>query len=212
MAFPLLPSLVADPKVAIPQSGEWTKPNAQNTLTGLVDSLKVAANKYSNISSIPDVWAHPILMRSILSDDQHPQYGRYVAEWRGLLAIMALRKMRGLSKLQVVSIEIPTADKLQDDAPEFLKVLVRSIPLEYLQMQNDGTIKDKPGIQAKIQLLTYDNHPLGIFWPSILICPALGLEKYQPHDIAWWGNDGLMDPISSLSNDEKNSYMHGYRM
>lgn len=205
MAFPLLPSLVADPKVAIPQSGEWTKPNAQNTLTGLVDSLKVAANKYSNISSIPDVWAHPILMRSILSDDQHPQYGRYVAEWRGLLAIMALRKMRGLSKLQVVSIEIPTADKLQDDAPEFLKVLVRSIPLEYLQMQNDGTIKDKPGIQAKIQLLTYDNHPLGIFWPSILICPALGLEKYQPHDIAWWGNDGLMDPISSLSNDEKNS-------
>ena len=205
MAFPLLPSLIADPKVAIPQSGEWTKPNAQNTLTGLVDSLKVAANKDSNISSIPDVWAHPILMRSILSDDQHPQYKQYVAEWRGLLAIMALRKMRGFSKIQVVSIEIPTIDKLQDDAPEFLKVLARSIPLEYLQMQHDGTIKDKPGIQAKIQLLTYDNHPLGIFWPSILICPALGMEKYHPLDIAWWGNDGLMDPISALSNDEKNS-------
>lgn len=205
MAFPLLPGLIDDPKVAIPRSGEWTKPNAQNTLTGLVDSLKVGANKHSNISSIPDIWAHPILMRSILSNTDHPQYARYVAAWRGLLAIMALRKMRGFSKLDIVNIEIPTVDKLAKDAPEFLKVLARSIPQDYLQMQQDETIKDKSGIQAKIQLLIYEKHPLGIFWPSILICPALGLDKYHPQDISWWGNDGLMGPISSLSNDEKNS-------
>lgn len=171
----------------------------------MVNGLKVAANKHSNISSIPDVWARPILVRSILGDTTHPQYEQYVAEWRGLLAIMALRKIRGFNNLRLNSIEIPTTDKLRDDDPEFLKVLARSMPLEYLELQNDGTIKDKTGVQAKIQLLSYDNHPLGIFWPSVLICPALGLDNYRPQDIAWWGNDGIMDPIGSLSKDEKNS-------
>lgn len=197
MAFPLLPSLKIDSKVAIPKNGEWTI-SSQNTLSGLVDGLKVSANKNSSISSIPDIWARPILMQSILGDSTHPKYKQCVAEWRGLLAIMALRKMRGLSHLHIASIEIPTADRLSDDAPAFLRVLARSVPVEYLQRQDDDTIKDKTGIQAKIQLLTYDEHPLGIFWPSILICPALELETYHPTDIPWWSHEGIIDPISSL--------------
>jgi hypothetical protein len=48
MDFPFLPSLKTNSQIAIPKSGEWTA-NSQNTLTGLVDSLKVAANKHSNI-------------------------------------------------------------------------------------------------------------------------------------------------------------------
>lgn len=204
MAFLLLPSLSANSNVAIPKSGEWTT-SSQNTLSDLVNGLKVAANKHSNISSIPDVWARPILVRSILGDPTHPQYEQYVAEWRGLLAIMALRKIRGFNNLHLNTIELPTTDKLRDDDPEFLKVLARSVPLEYLELQNDGTIKDKPGVQAKIQLLSYDNHPLGIFWPSVLICPALGLNQYWPQEIPWWGHEGIMDPIGSLSKEEKNS-------
>lgn len=204
MAFPLLPSLKTDSKVAIPKNGEWTI-SAQNTLSGLVEGLKVAANKKSNISSIPDIWARPILMQSILGDSTHPKYEQCVAEWRGLMAIMALRKMRGLSHLHIANVEIPATDRLHDDDPVFLKVLARSLPMEYLQMQNDDTIKDKTGIQAKIQLLTYDEHPVGIFWPSILICPALELATYHPIDIPWWSHEGIIDPISSLSNDEKNA-------
>lgn len=48
MAFPLLPSLKIDSKVAIPKNGEWTI-SSQNTLSGLVDGLKVSANKNSSI-------------------------------------------------------------------------------------------------------------------------------------------------------------------
>lgn len=59
MAFPLLPSLKTDSKVAIPKNGEWTI-SAQNTLSGLVEGLKVAANKKSNISSIPDIWGRAL--------------------------------------------------------------------------------------------------------------------------------------------------------
>lgn len=145
MDFPFLPSLKTNSQIAIPKSGEWTA-NSQNTLTGLVDSLKVAANKHSNISSIPDVWARPILMRSVLGDELHPQHELYVAEWRGLLAIMAMRKMRGLNHVKLHSIGIPTLDKIQNDTPNFLKVLARSIPQSYAEEQKDETIKNQTDI------------------------------------------------------------------
>lgn len=166
----------------------------------------MAANKHSNISSIPDVWARPILMRSVLGDELHPQHELYVAEWRGLLAIMAMRKMRGLNHVKLHSIGIPTLDKIQNDTPNFLKVLARSIPQSYAEEQKDETIKNQTDIQAKIQILTYDDKPLAILWPSILICPAVGLDEYWPKDIPWWKHDGLGDPIQSLSVEERNLF------
>ena len=56
MAFPLLPSMQDETKVAFTDPGKWIS-SGQNTLKGLVDSLKVNANNQSTISSIPDVWA-----------------------------------------------------------------------------------------------------------------------------------------------------------
>lgn len=208
MSVPLLPSLKQDSKIAIPKSGEWVT-DSSTTLGGLVDSLKVAADKHSDISSIPDVWARPILMHSILSDKTHPLYERYVAAWRGILAIMALRKIRNFSSIQLEAVEIPETDRLRDSDPAFLKVLARSVPLEYLQTQNDETIKSKTGIQAKIQILTFgDSQPLAIIWPSILLCPAIGLaeNKDRLREVPWWKVDGIDDPINYLSTDEKNSF------
>lgn len=208
MAHPLLPSLNEHSNIAINQSGQWIT-GLQNTLSGLVDSLKVGTNKKTDISSIPDIWARPILVRSILNDVTHPQHKRYVGEWRGLLAILAFRRTRGFKQIKLMSVEIPTIDALRDNDPEFLKVLARSMPVDYLKMQNDETIKGKAGVQAKVQLLVYDDRPIGIFWPSILICPALDLElaidALPAHDIAWWNYDGIKDPIEYLSKEENNS-------
>lgn len=52
MPIPLLPALkdaTSENKIAINKPGEWSD-GAQNTLSNLVDSLKVAAGKESNIS------------------------------------------------------------------------------------------------------------------------------------------------------------------
>lgn len=205
MSFPLLPSLKKDDnKIALPNSGEWIT-GSQNTLTGLVDSLKVKSDNKSSISSIPDVWARPILMHSILSDEKHLQYNKYVSEWRGILTIMAMRKMRGLNKIKLFVIEVPEVSGLKNSDTEFMKVVARSIPDDYLERQQDETLKSKPGIQAKIQLLTYEDKPLAILWPSILICPAVGLGDYSTLDIPWWRGNGLNDPIQYLSTEEKNS-------
>lgn len=204
MAFALLPPLKKDSNIAINQSGKWVT-GSQNTLTNLVEGLKVSSDKDSDISSIPDIWARPILVRSILGDTDHEQHKQFVAEWRGLLTILAMRKIRSFTGFNVLSIEIPTTDKLRDSDPDFLKVLARSVPAEYLKMQKDGTIKDKADIQAKIQLLVFNERPVAIFWPSTLICPAVDLEKVTNHNIPWWNYDGIVDPINHLSKDEKNS-------
>lgn len=202
MSIPLLPSLNNNSKISLTRSGEWVVDTA-NTLPGLVDSLKVVANKDSDISSIPDVWARPVLVESILMDVAHPKHQVYVDEWRGILGIMAMRKIRGFSKVGMQSYDIPALDKLPKDANAFLRVIARSIPQEYLDKQDDNTLQS--GVQAKIQILTYDDKPLAIIWPTTLVCPAVELNTYCADEIPWWDFDGMHDPIKDLSDDEKNA-------
>lgn len=202
MSIPLLPSLNNNSKISLTRSGEWVVDTA-NTLPGLVDSLKVVANKDSDISSIPDVWARPVLVESILMDVAHPKHQVYVDEWRGILGIMAMRKIRGFSKVGMQSYDVPALDKLPKDANAFLRVIARSIPQEYLDKQDDNTLQS--GVQAKIQILTYDDKPLAIIWPTTLVCPAVELNAYCADEIPWWDFDGMHDPIKDLSDDEKNA-------
>ena len=203
MAFPLLPSMQEETKVAFTDPGKWIS-SGQNTLKGLVDSLKVNANNQSTISSIPDVWARPLLVELILKAPAHLQHEMYVRVWRGILAIIALRKLHNFTDLTYASIEIPEVTKLKDDAPDFLKVLSRTIPLQYLEKQNDETLY--AGIKAKIQVLNWKNRPLAILWPGTLVCPAMDIDKYTAdRSVPWWGIDGLQDPTEFLSSEEKNS-------
>lgn len=206
MLFPLLPKLTKDSKIAFSDAGKWLT-GETNRLSSLVDSLEVSDNVNSNISSIPDIWARPILVRDILIDKNHTQHAKYVEEWRGILGILAMRKVRFLRNLSLASVEIP--ETVRDSDPEFLKVLARSfIPDNYVELEGDSNLN--PGIKAKIQIVLYDEKPLAIVWPSILVCPAISLDKYHTRDIEleipWWRNDGLHDPIPYLSVDEKNSF------
>lgn len=203
--IPLLPSLKEDSKVAISKRGQWMS-NQQNTLPGLTDSLKISTNSRSTINSIPDVWARPVLFQKILFKENHPLHKKYVAQWRGLLAIMALYKYRGYDTPKLYSIEIPEIDKIDEkETPGFLQVLAKSIPDSFLDYEKDKTLDNKMGIQAKIQTVTLKERPLGIIWPEILIAPAVDLEMADRRisDIAWWHYDGLNDPIESLSDDER---------
>lgn len=202
MPIPLLPSLKEENKIAITKRGEWIS-NSQNTLANLVDSLKVAANSESQISSIPDVWARPALYEIILLNDKHPLHEKYKQEWRGILAIMALRKLRNFDGIQLQTVDLPEAGKIKDSDPAFLKVVARSLPDTYKKEQNDQTLK--AGQSAKIQIITYGHIPLAISWPSILLCPALNLEENRIRDVAWWKQDGINNPLPDLSSDEKNS-------
>lgn len=200
--IPLLPGLKEQNQIAIVKRGEWNS-DAQNTLPNLVQSLKVSANHDSRISSIPDVWARTRLYEIVLHKEDHPLHEKYKAEWRGILTMMALRQIRGFDKIQLQTVVVPEITQLKDDDPEFLKVIARSLPDDYRENENDPTLK--AGEAAKLQVVSYDDFPLAICWPNILICPALDLDKHRDRDVAWWKQDGLHDPISELNDEEKNS-------
>lgn len=198
MSIPLLPRLNEENKISITKRGEWIS-DTQNKLKNLVTDLKVTTDYKSNITSIPDLWARPAMYEMVLFDEKHHLHQKYLAEWRGILAMLAFREMRNLKNIKREEILVPEKAKLADDAPSFLKVLAGLLPEEYKEYP-DNTVESG----YKIQLLTHAERPLAIIWPTILLCPAVGLSDSVGSDcVSWWSINGINDPVSSLSDQEK---------
>ena len=72
------------------RAGRWETPG---DLGGLADSLKIGADRARSgeVKSIPDVWAQVQVFQQALLDKRHPTHLAAVAEWRGLLALIALQ-------------------------------------------------------------------------------------------------------------------------
>lgn len=197
--IPLLPSMKDSCQIATGQPGEW-RADSQTSLGSLVESLNVTAKEESNISSIPDIWARPAAFEMILFDKDHQMHQRFLNEWRGILAILALREIRGINKLKVHSISIPYPENLKSTDSSLLKLFSRMLP-ETLKRYPDESVSDG----VKLQVFSYNDNPLAIIWPSLLICPAVELRCPYNANISWWTDDGITDPLiqNSLNNDEK---------
>lgn len=197
MSIPLLPSLKEENKIAITKRGQWASDH-QTSLSGLVDGLKVTADAQSSITSIPDLWARPAMYEMVLFDEKHHLHNKYLAEWRGILAMLALRDMRNFKDIKKEEIILPEISKIPANSFSFFKVIASLLPDEYKKYK-DNTIDSG----YKIQILTYAERALAIVWPTILVCPAIGLDKMIDRSVSWWNVDGISDPISSISEQEK---------
>lgn len=194
MSIPLLPRLNDDNKIAITKRGEWQS-EQQNTLRNLVSDLKVTSDYKSDITSIPDLWARPTMFEMVLFDKKHNLHKKYVSEWRGILAIMALREIRNFKDIDIVRVELPEQSQIKDDAPKFLRAVVSMLPKGYQDYKDDTG--------SNIQIITYSGRPLALVWPSILICPSANLNPGLERNVSWWNITGIEDPINSLSDTEK---------
>ena len=77
-------------------------------LNTLSDDLKAEQiSGYFEIDSIPDVWARPLLFEMALYDKDHPLHPRVIGEWRGLMAMIALKELRSFNELSVKEITLP---------------------------------------------------------------------------------------------------------
>lgn len=198
-SIPLLPRLNDEKKIAFSKRGEW-KSDSQNTLPNLVKDLKVTTDYKSTITSIPDLWARPAMYEMVLFNENHHLHKQYLEQWRGILAILALREMRNFKDVKCHSIILPKTTKLAEDAPVFLKVLANMLPEEYKsEKYKDETVDNG----YKIQLISYQERSVAIVWPTILLCPAVSLDYQIDRSISWWEYNGIKDPVSSLSDQEK---------
>lgn len=193
MPTPLLPSLKED-KVAIARRGEWIS-ESQNTISDLVDDLKVAVNSKTDINSIPDIWARPAMYEAILGDESHHLHQKFVAEWRGILAIIALREARGLKNIKLEKFIVPDACELTGAEPKFEQVVAKLLPEKFKKFGMDQN--------SIMQIFTINNKPLAFVWPGLLLCPAVGLDKIIVNNISWWNDRDISDPTKFLSDAEK---------
>lgn len=199
MSTPLLPRLNDDSSIAITKRGVWQSAQ-QNTVGNLVSSLKVTSDDKSAITSIPDLWARPAMFEMVLFDKKHHLHAKYEAEWRGILAMLALREVRSFQGIEVAEIKIPETNVMKEDIPTFLRVAADMLPEEY------RTYKNETGLN--IQILTYidgkEKRPLAIVWPTVLVCPAVNLTgRSTSCKVSWWDANGIGNPIPSLTEQEK---------
>ena len=195
MAFPLLPPLKKDGDglAVLPKTGTWEQVSAV-ALNNIADNLAVTKidGKFIDIDSIPSMWARPLLFEIALYDDGHPMHDCVVGEWRGLLAVLALKERRKFS-LETKLITIPDGD--DGKTPEFLQALRKLLPQQTLDA---GTTWNK------LYLILFKGKPIGITSPTTLVCTAVDYTDLIS-DVPWFNGQVLSDPIDNLDADEKSA-------
>ena len=94
MPNPLLPRLIANNQVTtFGHAGRWEKRESAE-LERISEGLDVADTKIASaeVDSIPSMWARPLLFEMALYDTRHPMHRRILGEWRGMLALLALKE------------------------------------------------------------------------------------------------------------------------
>lgn len=91
----LLPKMSENANIALPEiTGIWYESTGK-VLSQISDAIAITEFELKTVvSSIPDVWARPLLFWSALRDDNHPLHEKILQEWKGLLSLLALSKVK----------------------------------------------------------------------------------------------------------------------
>ncbi len=194
----LLPPQNNKARIQPGNAGEWQAQTAI-AFAEVADSLELRSvgKEQKTVSSVPDMWARPLLVEMILRDEYHPLHLQIKAEWKGMLAAIALAQVQGLN-LKAQLLKLNDSQYADDPFVWGLKELIpdRTHSLYQLDDQNQN-----PWEHLYIFLL--QGKAVGITSPATLICPA---ESADWAAIPWGQNGQLQSPIQPfdyLTLDEK---------
>lgn len=197
MPIPLLPKLNEDHNVEqFDGFGDWDS-RSVDELKNISEGLDVNSQVQSQINSIPDVWARPLLFEMALFDESHPLHTQILSEWRGLLAMMALREVKNLNNLTARLVEI----KDTANEPEFLRALHRLQPMGRTISPQDTSWDYLYVFLYQVGHLT---SPIGMTSPTTLVFTSSHYANHiDQNEVSWFDGKVLQDPINRLSNQEK---------
>lgn len=166
-----LPSLDPQSDGGVPMPGtssHWQKRDA-SLLQSIEKGITVDDSaRARGVSSVPDVWARAVLFQTALGDSSHPLYARTLADWRGLLSLLALREVYGYD-VEIVPVPLSGGGKL----PAALRALAPP-PVEL----QPGTSYD----WTDVLLIRLEGIPVGAFSPGSLVYTATGYrDRLRAH-------------------------------
>jgi hypothetical protein len=183
------------------RAGRWETPG---DLGSLADSLKIGADhaRMGEVKSIPDVWAQIQVFQQAILDKRHPTHNAAVAEWRGLLALVALQPEFST----VYDLDLALVD-LQDSAGQgrrFRRVLRDLHPMKSLIGANAwdtvGILLFRERRHGAARYAASKATPLGLLSPSVLVAAGKGAEHLTCEGVPWM-KDGLTDPVKASLSD-----------
>jgi len=206
--FPFLPKLKADHQVTTKRDtgllGDFEKILLQDiskAIAGVEEGL------YLEIDSIPNMWAWPLLFEIALLDEHHPLHERVLREWRGLLALLALRGFRNIPlETQKVSIPVIGANgkistatlaplkksakdksKSEEEKINFLETLAQLLPQKYIWADTPWN---------ELYAILYNNNPIALTSPTTLVCSAKDtFGRFR--GVEWFDGKFFTDPLAS---------------
>ncbi len=203
MPHPLLPKLKDEHNVtSFDASGKWSV-RVASELERLSQGLAVEKQIKAEINSIPDMWARPLLFEMGLYriEKTHQLHKTIVGEWRGLLAMLALKEVMSIQKLTAKSVDMPSTNDTNENTPHFLQALAKLTPSK--SISSDTSWND-------LYVFLYDNKPIGMTSPTTLVVTATEyFGRIDLHRVPWFDGKHLTDPVNLLPATQK-AYLAGW--
>lgn len=189
---PVLPQLKEKPTITgFNHVGVWDSRHPTE-LANLSNDIKIEKVGI-DINSIPDIWARPLSFEMALTDTDHLLNKRVLAEWRGLLAMIALKEVAHIDKLRVVPISIPISDEALKMAPAFLRAAANLLPTSSVDTDTSW---------HSIYVFLYDNKPIGMTSPTVLVVTATNyFNAIIQAVVPWFDGRLLLDPTKKIVDD-----------
>jgi hypothetical protein len=180
----------------IEPAGTWVS-RSRAELDNLSKGLKVDPIE-TDISSIPDVWARPLLFEMALLNDQHILHQRILGEWRGLLAIIGLKEVLGLDRFTATQVTIPVErDGIDNETTErdFLKTIAKLLPQSSLSADTQWN---------NLYIFLFNNKAIGLTSPTTLVATAGDcLNRINSQEVGWFKGAYLKDPTDVLPDKQR---------
>lgn len=191
---PLLPELTDDAQIAMDKPGIW-EPRPPEDVERLRKGLKVTPVRLQ-VNSIPDIWARPLLFEMALFDEKHQLHARTLGEWRGLLALLALKNVKNLNKLIVQPLKISESENSAPNT-EFMDAAHRLLPSTSISADTNWS--------DSYVFLYHDGfkpRPIGMTSPTTLVFTSSYYFNYIS-GVNWFDTEFLQDPVEQLSPIER---------
>jgi len=178
-----LPQLSGE-NIAVPKEhGHWNN-NDRKIILSISDAITIDEQaKGKGVSSIPDIWARPLLFQSAIKPkSHHPLKALCTQEWRGLMSLLALHKIKPeLADLEIVAITL--------DGETFSTALRNLIPSD-IQLEKGVNYR-----WTNVLMIRFKGIPVGAFSPSTLVYTGVDYnQKLVNLPFAFKDKEGFLAP------------------